>query len=137
MSAWSSRAASGAPVGQAGPVEEVPLAEARRQFDTNFFGLARLTQLVVPGMRAHGSGRIVNLSSVFGRFAVPGGAFYAASKHAVEGFTDALPLELAAFGIGVILIEPTAARTGTHEPMPSLLPPSPDGSPSAPSRWRP
>lgn len=95
----------------AGPVEEVPLAEARRQFDTNFFGLARLTQLVVPGMRAHGSGRIVNLSSVFGRFAVPGGAFYAASKHAVEGFTDALRLELAAFGIGVILIEPTAART--------------------------
>jgi NAD(P)-dependent dehydrogenase (short-subunit alcohol dehydrogenase family) len=97
----------------AGPVEGVPLAEARRQFDTNFFGLARLTQLVIPGMRAHG-GRIINLSSVFGRFAVPGGAYYAASKHAVAGFSDALRLELAGFGIRVVLIEPTAARTSLN-----------------------
>jgi NAD(P)-dependent dehydrogenase (short-subunit alcohol dehydrogenase family) len=97
----------------AGPVEEVPLAEARRQFDTNFFGLARLTQLVIPGMRTQG-GRIINLSSVFGRFAVPGGAYYAASKHAVAGFSDALRLELAGFGIRVVLIEPTAARTSLN-----------------------
>jgi NAD(P)-dependent dehydrogenase (short-subunit alcohol dehydrogenase family) len=68
--------------------------QARRQFDTNFFGLAALSQLVIPGMRAHGGGRIINVSSVFGRLAVPGGAYYAASKHAVEAFTDALRLEL-------------------------------------------
>jgi NAD(P)-dependent dehydrogenase (short-subunit alcohol dehydrogenase family) len=98
----------------AGPVEEIPLAEGRRQFDTNFFGLARMTQLVIPGMRACRSGRIINLSSVFGRFAVPGGAYYDASKHAVAGFTDALRLELGAFGVQVILIEPTAARTSLN-----------------------
>jgi NADP-dependent 3-hydroxy acid dehydrogenase YdfG len=98
----------------AGPVEEVPLAEARCLFDTNMFGLARLTQLVIPGMRETGSGRIINLSSVFGRFAVPGNAYYAATKHAIAGFTDALRLELAAFGIRVVLIEPTAARTSLN-----------------------
>src|SRR5229473_4311382 len=62
----------------AGTVEETPAGEVRRLFDTNVFGLARLTQLVVPGMRAQRYGRIVNISSVFGRFAVPGGAYYAA-----------------------------------------------------------
>lgn len=98
----------------AGPVEEIPPAEARRQFDTNFFGLARLTQLVIPGMRAHGGGTIINLSSVFGRLAVPGGAYYAASKHAVAALTDALRLELAAFGIRVVLIEPTATPTSLN-----------------------
>lgn len=95
----------------AGAVEETPAAEVRRLFDTNVFGLARLTQLVVPGMRAQRYGRIVNISSVFGRFAVPGGAYYAASKHAVAGFSEALRLELAGFGIRVVLVEPTAART--------------------------
>jgi NADP-dependent 3-hydroxy acid dehydrogenase YdfG len=98
----------------AGPIEEVPLAEARRLFDTNVFGLARLTQLVVPGMREAGGGRIINLSSVFGRFAVPGNAYYAASKHAVEALSDSLRLELAIFGIHVALIEPTAARTSLN-----------------------
>jgi NADP-dependent 3-hydroxy acid dehydrogenase YdfG len=98
----------------AGPVEEVPLAEARRLFDTNLFGLARLTQLVIPGMREAGGGRIINLSSVFGRFAVPGNAYYAASKHAVAAFSDSLRLELAAFGIHVALVEPTAARTSLN-----------------------
>ena len=95
----------------AGAVEETPAAEVRRLFDTNVFGLARLTQLVVPGMRAQRYGRIVNISSVFGRFAVPGGAYYAASKHAVAGFSEALRLELAGFGVRVVLVEPTAART--------------------------
>ena len=97
-----------------GPFEEVPMAEVRRQFETNVFGLIRLTQLTLPGMRAHGEGRIVNLSSVFGRFAVPGGAFYDATKHAVGGLSEALRLELAPFGIQVVLIEPTAARTGLN-----------------------
>jgi NAD(P)-dependent dehydrogenase (short-subunit alcohol dehydrogenase family) len=95
----------------AGVVEETPPAEVRRQFDTNVLGLARLTQLAVPGMRAQRYGRIVNVSSVFGRFAVPGGAYYAASKHAVAAFSEALRLELAGFGIRVVLVEPTAART--------------------------
>jgi NAD(P)-dependent dehydrogenase (short-subunit alcohol dehydrogenase family) len=95
----------------AGVVEELPLSEVRRQFETNLFGLARLTQLVIPGMRESGGGRIINISSIFGRFAVPGIAYYAASKHAVTAFSDALRLELAAFGIRVVLIEPTAART--------------------------
>jgi NAD(P)-dependent dehydrogenase (short-subunit alcohol dehydrogenase family) len=98
----------------AGPVEEIPLAEARRQFEINFFGVARLTRLVVPGMRERGGGTIINLSSVFGRFAVPGNAYYAASKHAVAAFTDALRLELAGFGIHAVLIEPTAARTSLN-----------------------
>jgi len=95
----------------AGAVEETPAAEVRRLFDTNVFGLARLTQLIVPGMRAQRYGRIVNISSVFGRFAVPGGAYYAASKHAVAAFSEALRLELAGFGVRVVLVEPTAART--------------------------
>jgi NAD(P)-dependent dehydrogenase (short-subunit alcohol dehydrogenase family) len=95
----------------AGAVEETPAADVRRLFDTNVFGLARLTQLVVPGMRAQRYGRIVNISSVFGRFAVPGGAYYAASKHAVDAFTEALRLELVGFGVRVVLVEPTAAST--------------------------
>ena len=95
----------------AGAVEQIPAAEARRQFDTNLFGPARLTQLVVPGMRVQRYGRIINVSSVYGRFAVPGGAYYAASKHAIAGFSEALRRELACFGIRVILIEPAAVRT--------------------------
>jgi NADP-dependent 3-hydroxy acid dehydrogenase YdfG len=95
-----------------GAVEEIPPAEVRRQFETNVFGLARLTQLVLPGMRAQGHGRIINISSIFGRFAMPGFAYYAATKHAVAAFSDALRLEVAAFGIRVVQVEPTAARTG-------------------------
>jgi NAD(P)-dependent dehydrogenase (short-subunit alcohol dehydrogenase family) len=96
----------------AGAVEQIPAAQARRQFDTNFFGPARLAQLVVPGMRVQRYGRIINVSSIYGRFAVPGGAYYAASKHAMAGFSEALRRELAGFGVQVILVEPTAARTG-------------------------
>lgn len=99
----------------AGTVEETPLEEVRRQFDTNVFGLIRLTQLVLPGMRQNNSSRIVNVSSIFGRFAVPGKAFYDASKFAVAGFTEALRLEVAGFGIGVALVEPAATRTRLHD----------------------
>jgi NAD(P)-dependent dehydrogenase (short-subunit alcohol dehydrogenase family) len=95
-----------------GAVEEIPPTEVRRQFDTNVFGLARLTQLVLPGMRAQRYGRVINISSIFGRFAMPGFAYYAATKHAVEAFSDALRLEVAGFGIRVVQVEPTAARTG-------------------------
>jgi NAD(P)-dependent dehydrogenase (short-subunit alcohol dehydrogenase family) len=95
----------------AGPIEQIAPAEMRRQFETNVFGVARLTQLVLPGMREHGYGRIVTVSSIFDRFAVPGNAYYAASKHAVAAFTESLRLEVASFGIRAIIIEPTAART--------------------------
>ena len=73
-----------------GPVEQVPMAEVRRQLETNFFGLVRLTQLVLPGMRRRRGGRILNVSSMGGRATLPGGAFYHASKYAVEAFSDAL-----------------------------------------------
>jgi NADP-dependent 3-hydroxy acid dehydrogenase YdfG len=96
----------------AGAVEEIPLSEVRRQFDTNLFGLARLTQLVLPAMREQRYGRVINISSIFGRFSVPGYAYYAATKHAVAAFSDALRLEVSGFGIHVVQIEPTAARTG-------------------------
>ena len=89
-----------------GPVEQLPMEENRRQFETNFFGLVRLTQLVLPGMRAAKRGRILNVSSMGGRITLPGGAFYDASKHAVESLSDALRVEVRPFGIDVVLIEP-------------------------------
>jgi NAD(P)-dependent dehydrogenase (short-subunit alcohol dehydrogenase family) len=92
--------------GSYGAVEDVPIEEARRQFDVNVFGLARLTQLVTPHMRAQGQGRIVNISSIGGKFYEPFGAWYHATKFAVEGFSDSLRLELKPFGIDVVIIEP-------------------------------
>jgi len=94
-----------------GPVEQLPMAEVRRQFETNFFGLVRLTQLVLPGMRRQGRGRILNVSSMGGRITLPGGAFYHASKYAVEAVSDALRMEVAQFGIDVVLIEPGPVKT--------------------------
>ncbi|MFC8127857.1 SDR family NAD(P)-dependent oxidoreductase [Streptomyces sp. NPDC057302] len=94
-----------------GVVEEAGLDDMRRQFETNVFGLARLSQLVLPAMRAARRGTIVNISSIFGRYAVPGGGFYQASKHAVEALSDALRLEVADFGVRVVLIEPGPVRT--------------------------
>jgi len=89
-----------------GPVEECSLDSVRAQFETNVFGLVRLCQLVLPEMRAAGSGRIVNVGSMGGRFTFPGGGFYHASKHAVEAISDALRLEVAPFGIHVSLVQP-------------------------------
>lgn len=94
-----------------GVVEEVGLDDMRQQFETNVFGLARLSQLVLPAMRAARRGTIINISSIFGRYAVPGGGFYQASKHAVEALSDALRLEVADFGVRVVLIEPGPVRT--------------------------
>ena len=94
-----------------GPVEQQPMAEIRRQFETNVFGLIRLTQLVLPGMRRRRTGRILNVSSMGGRATLPGGAFYHASKYAVEALSDALRMEVAQFGIDVVLIEPGPVRT--------------------------
>ncbi len=100
---------------QSGAVEEVPMEKVRRQFETNVFGLVRLCQLVLPGMRRQGFGRIVNLSSMGGRLTFPGGGFYHASKHAVEAISDALRFEVRGFGVGVVVIEPGIIRTGFAE----------------------
>lgn len=97
--------------GSYGALEDVPLEEARRQFEVNVFGLARLTQLVLPHMRAQRSGRIVNVSSIGGKFYEPLGAWYHATKFAVEGMSDSLRLELAPHGVHVIVIEPGTIRT--------------------------
>ena len=107
--------------GSYGAVEDVPLDEARRQFEVNVFGLARLTQLVTPHMRRVAAEdlaqrcRIVNISSVGGKFYEPLGAWYHATKFAVEGFSDSLRIELAPFGIDVIIVEPAAIRTEWSE----------------------
>ncbi len=103
--------------GSYGAVEDVPIEEARRQFEVNVFGLARLTQLVTPHMRAQQSGRIINISSIGGKFYEPLGAWYHATKFAVEGFSDSLRIELAPFGIDVVIIEPgPIVPSGTRSP---------------------
>jgi len=93
------------------PIETAAIDDVRRQFETNVFGLVRLTQLVLPGMRSQSAGRIINLSSMAGRFTFPGGGFYHATKHAVEAISDALRLEVASFGIRVSVIEPGPVLT--------------------------
>jgi short-subunit dehydrogenase len=97
--------------GSFGALEEVDLAEGRRQFDVNVFGLARMTQLVLPAMRAAGQGRIINISSIGGKFYEPLGTWYHATKFAVEGLSDALRLELKPHGVGVSIIEPASTLT--------------------------
>ncbi len=97
--------------GSYGAVEDVPIDEARRQFEVNIFGLARLVQLVTPHMRAQGSGRIINISSIGGKIYEPLGAWYHATKFAVEGLSDSLRIELRPFGIDVVIIEPGPIRT--------------------------
>ncbi len=97
--------------GAHGAVEDVPIQEARRQFEVNLFGLARLTQLVLPHMRAAGGGTIINISSIAGKISMPAGGWYHASKYALEAYSDALRLEVAQFGIKVVLIEPGPIRT--------------------------
>src|SRR3954466_3573206 len=97
---------------QSGAIEEVPLDEVRRQFETNVFGLVRMCQLVLPGMRAQGHGRIVNVSSMGANFTFPGGGFYHATKYAVEAISDALRFEVKHFGIDVVIVQPGIIRTG-------------------------
>ena len=96
---------------QDGPIEEVPIDAVRKQFETNVFGLIRLTQLVLPGMRRQRWGRIINLSSMGGKMVFPGGGMYHASKFAVEAVSDALRFEVKPFGVDVSVIEPGAIRT--------------------------
>jgi short-subunit dehydrogenase len=96
---------------QSGAVEAIPIERIRAQFETNVFGLIRLTQLVLPGMRRQRAGRLVNVGSMGGRLVFPGGGVYHATKYAVEALSDALRFELHGFGIYVVLVEPGLIRT--------------------------
>jgi NAD(P)-dependent dehydrogenase (short-subunit alcohol dehydrogenase family) len=98
--------------GDVGPVETMTLERVRAMFEVNVFGLVGLTQLLLPAMRERKRGRIVNLSSIAGRFVTPGAGWYGASKHALEGISDAMRLELHPFGVQVVLVEPGLIRTG-------------------------
>lgn len=97
--------------GSYGALEDVPLAEARRQCEVNLFGLARLCQLALPTMRRQHSGYIINVTSVGGKFGEPFGSWYHATKFAVEGLSDCLRMETAPFGIKIVVVEPGAIRT--------------------------
>jgi NADP-dependent 3-hydroxy acid dehydrogenase YdfG len=96
---------------QSGAIESVAMDSVRRQFETNVFGLIRMCQLVLPGMRRAGGGRIVNISSMGGRLTFPGGGIYHATKHAVEAISDALRFEVRGFGVQVVCIEPGLITT--------------------------
>ena len=100
---------------QSGAVEEVPMDQVRRQFETNVFGLLRMCQLVLPGMRKQGFGKIVNISSMGGRVVFPGGGIYHGTKFSVEAISDAMRWETRAFGVDVILIEPGLIKTDFAE----------------------
>ncbi len=96
---------------QSGAAESLDLDEVRRQFETNVFGLLRLSQLVLPAMRDQGAGRVVNISSMGGRLVFPGGGIYHATKYAVEALSDAMRFEVAGFGVKVVIIEPGLITT--------------------------
>lgn len=96
---------------QSGAIETVALDDVRRQFETNVFGLVRMCQLVLPGMRERGAGRIVNISSMGANFTFPGGGIYHATKYAVEAVSDALRFEVKGFGIDVVIVQPGLIRT--------------------------
>lgn len=100
---------------QSGAIEAVPMDRVRAQFETNVFGPTRLTQLVLPGMRRKGWGRIINLSSMGGRLVFPGGGYYHGTKYALEALSDALRFEVRGFGIHVVLIEPGLIKSGFSE----------------------
>ncbi|MDY8136029.1 oxidoreductase [Aquimarina sp. 2201CG5-10] len=97
--------------GSYGALEDVPMEEAKYQFEVNVFGLARLTQLALPHMRKQKAGKIINISSIGGRFGEPHGSWYHATKFAVEGLSDSIRMELKQFGIDVVVIQPGAIKT--------------------------
>lgn len=100
-----------------GAVEDTDIDDARRQFEVNLFGLARITQLVLPYMRSQQSGKIINMSSMGGKVYTPLGAWYHATKHALEGWSDSLRLEVKQFGIDVVIVEPGIIATEFGEVM--------------------
>ncbi len=97
--------------GEMGPIEEISLERVRLQFETNVFGLIRLCQLVLPGMRYKRSGYIINISSMGGEFTTPLAGIYHASKYAIESISDALRFEVRPFGVHVVVIQPGVVRT--------------------------
>ncbi|MGA9716326.1 MAG: SDR family NAD(P)-dependent oxidoreductase [Aeromicrobium sp.] len=97
---------------QSGATETLAIDDVRRQFETNVFGLLRLSQLVLPAMRSQRSGRIVNIGSMGGRLTFPGGGAYHATKYAVEALSDAMRMEVGGFGVRVVLVEPGLITTG-------------------------
>lgn len=111
-SGWVDVLVNNAGYGLYGPVEDVALDEARYQFEVNVFGPARLTQLLLPAMRARGKGTVVNITSMGGKIYTLLGAWYHATKHALEGWSDSLRLEVEPFGIRVVVIEPGLIETG-------------------------
>ena len=96
---------------QSGPIEEIPIERIRRQYETNVFGLVRMCQLVLPGMRRQKFGRIVNIGSMGGVLTFPGGGVYHSTKYAVEAISDALRFEVKGFGVDVVLVQPGLIRT--------------------------
>ena len=100
-----------------GAVETISIDEAKRQFDVNLFGLAYLTKKIIPIMRKQKSGKIINMSSMGGKVYTPFGAWYHATKYALEGWSDCLRIELKSFGIDVILIEPGVIKTEFQDVM--------------------
>lgn len=99
-------------IGAAGAAEESSVAQAQRIFDVNVFGVMRMTRAVLPYLRARGGGRIINISSVLGLVPAPYMALYAATKHAIEGYSESLDHEVREHGIRVLLVEPAYTRTG-------------------------
>src|ERR1051325_8295719 len=112
-------------LGITGAAEESSIEQTRALFDTNLFGAMRMTRAVLPQMREQGSGRIINVSSVLGLMPAPFGALYAATKHAIEGYSESLDHEVREYGGRVLLVEPAYTRTSfdanaipTDEPLP-------------------
>ncbi len=118
---------------QSGALETLPIERVRAQFETNVFGLLRMCQLVLAGMRRAGRGRIVNLSSMGGRLVFPGGGAYHATKYAVEALSDALRWEVRGFGVRVIIVEPGLITTNFGETAAGSLSDAEQPGPSASS----
>ena len=117
---------------QSGAIETLSMQDLRRQFETNVFGLVRMSQLVLPGMRERRHGRIVNMSSMGANFTFPGGGAYHASKYAVEALSDALRFEVKGFGVDVVIVQPGLIRTAfATTAAAAAAAPAPDDGPYA------
>jgi len=115
--------------GQYGPIEEIPIEDVRKNFETNVFGMLRLSQLVLPKMREAGDGRIINVSSVAGEMSQPGSGIYHATKHAVEAIDEALRIEVGGFNIKVVGILPGPVATNFDDVAVAQIPDTGTGSP--------
>lgn len=114
--------------GEMGPVEEVSPERVRRQFETNVFGLVRMCQLVLPGMRHNGWGRIINVSSMGGEMTIPFAGFYHATKYAVESLSDALRIEVQPFGVDVVVVQPGGINTPLGHQTVAAIPDDPNSA---------